>query len=250
MANFSDYIVFVDESGDHSMSSIDETYPVFVLACCLISKRDYMNVVVPAVQRIKFATFGHDAVVLHERDIRKDLGPFSVLRDEQKKRAFLDVLTDVIEQTPMTVFATVVDKRRLRDRRRDENPYEVSLRFCLERIFFCLRKNGQVEDDHGPLVTHTLCEARGRNEDNQLELAFRRICAGDNFNGAAFPFEPVIVHKRANAIGLQLADLVARPIGVRHLRPTQANRAWEVIERKMERDRQGDITGYGLKRFP
>ena len=90
MANFSDYIVFVDESGDHSMSSIDETYPVFVLACCLISKRDYMNVVVPAVQRIKFATFGHDAVVLHERDIRKDLGPFSVLRDEQKKRAFLD----------------------------------------------------------------------------------------------------------------------------------------------------------------
>ncbi len=73
---FSDYIVFVDESGDHGMANIDPAFPLFVLSCCLISKRDYMAAVVPAIQRIKFATFGHDAVVLHEREIRRDLGAF------------------------------------------------------------------------------------------------------------------------------------------------------------------------------
>ena len=32
---FSDYIVYVDESGDHSLESIDINYPVFVLAFCI-----------------------------------------------------------------------------------------------------------------------------------------------------------------------------------------------------------------------
>jgi hypothetical protein len=39
MQAFSDYIVFVDESGDHSLVKIDPGYPIFVLACCLIEKR-------------------------------------------------------------------------------------------------------------------------------------------------------------------------------------------------------------------
>lgn len=29
---FSDYVVYVDESGDHSLASIDRDFPVFVLA--------------------------------------------------------------------------------------------------------------------------------------------------------------------------------------------------------------------------
>ena len=31
---FGDHIVFVDESGDHSLTSINPDYPVFVLAFC------------------------------------------------------------------------------------------------------------------------------------------------------------------------------------------------------------------------
>ena len=30
--DYSDYIVYVDESGDHGLKTIDENYPVFVLA--------------------------------------------------------------------------------------------------------------------------------------------------------------------------------------------------------------------------
>lgn len=188
---------------------------------------------------------------MHEREIRKDMGPFSVLRDRTRKQAFIQALTDVLDRTPMTVCSAVIDKRQLAEhRRREENPYELSLRFCLERIFYSLRRLGQTSDAEGPVLMHVLCESRGRNEDADLELAFRRICGGDNFGTIHLPFEPVLTDKKNNSIGLQLADLVARPIGLKQLRPSQSNRAWDVIERKLDRDPLGRYIGYGLKCFP
>ncbi len=38
---YSDYIIYVDESGDHSLASIDEGYPIFVLAFCIFDKKSY-----------------------------------------------------------------------------------------------------------------------------------------------------------------------------------------------------------------
>lgn len=60
----------------------------------------------------------------------------------------------------------------------------------------------------------------------------------------------MLTDKKNNSIGLQLADLVARPIGLKQLRPSQSNRAWDVIERKLDRDPLGRYIGYGLKCFP
>ena len=37
--NFGDYIVFVDESGDQSLKSVNANYPVFVLSFCIFEKR-------------------------------------------------------------------------------------------------------------------------------------------------------------------------------------------------------------------
>lgn len=41
MADFSDYIVYVDESGDQGLVSIDAHYPVFVLALCIFEEQAY-----------------------------------------------------------------------------------------------------------------------------------------------------------------------------------------------------------------
>jgi len=38
--------------------------------------------------------------------------------------------------------------------------------------------------------------------------------------------------KKSNSSGLQLADFVARPVGIKTLRPDRENRAFEVLERK------------------
>lgn len=46
---FSDFIVYVDESEDHSLTSIDKNYPVFVLAFCIFYKQHYREVIVPKV---------------------------------------------------------------------------------------------------------------------------------------------------------------------------------------------------------
>ncbi|WP_375143534.1 DUF3800 domain-containing protein [Bradyrhizobium sp. CCGUVB14] len=51
---FSDYVVYVDESGDHSLQSIDPNFPVFSLAFCVFRKSDFVETVVPSVQRLKF----------------------------------------------------------------------------------------------------------------------------------------------------------------------------------------------------
>jgi hypothetical protein len=43
--DFSDYIVYVDESGDHGLVNIDTQYPIFVLAFCIFKKSDYLKTV-------------------------------------------------------------------------------------------------------------------------------------------------------------------------------------------------------------
>ncbi|MCM5617185.1 DUF3800 domain-containing protein, partial [Xanthomonas hortorum] len=59
-AQYSNYIVYVDESGDHGLETLDPNYPVFVLAFCVFHKGHYAQRVVPAIESFKFRHFGHD----------------------------------------------------------------------------------------------------------------------------------------------------------------------------------------------
>lgn len=239
---FSDYIVYVDESGDHGLSSVDPDYPVFVLAFCVFEKRTYTESCAPALQRLKFKHWGHDMVVLHERDIRKASGEFSFLVDSARRDEFMADVNELVECSDFTVIASAIEKRRLQERYgRPENPYELALEFCLERLWFLLKRKRR--------IVHVVFESRGRREDEELELEFRRICAGENYRGQILPFEPVFASKKANCGGLQIADLIARPIGRAVLDPEQANRAYDVIEPKLYRYR-GRVAGAGLKIFP
>jgi hypothetical protein len=91
---------------------------------------------------------------------------------------------------------------------------------------------------------HIVLEKRGKKEDNELELVFRRYCDTNNF-----PFVPVFAHKQNNSVGLQLADLVARPIGRHVINPKQDNRAYDILKKKFYRGPNG-MNGWGLKIFP
>lgn len=55
---------------------------------------------------------------------------------------------------------------------------------------------------------------------------------------------------KSNSAGLQMADLIARPVGMKILRPDQPNRAYDIIERKFYRNEKGQFKGWGLKCFP
>ena len=241
----SDYIVYVDESGDHSLESINPEYPVFVLSFCIFRKDNYAKAMTPAVRKLKFSTFGHDMVILHEIDIRKKKGAFSKLGKEARED-FLNALTDIIEVTDFSLVAVVIDKYKLKARYvNPEHPYHLAMGFGLERIFRFLKSMGQFEQK-----TYLVCEARGAKEDAELELEFRRIRDGRNFFNKPLPFEMIIADKRTNSEGMQLADLTARPIGLSVLRPSQSNRALTVLEKKFCRDGNGEKMGVGLKVFP
>lgn len=242
---FSDYIVYVDESGDHSLESINPEYPLFVLSFCIFHKDVYAESMTLAVRKLKFATFGHDMVILHETDIRKKRGAFSKLGKDSRE-AFLNALTNIIDAIDFKLIAIVIDKRKLKARYANpEHPYHLAMEFGLERIYRFLKSMGQ--DDK---LTYLVCEARGAKEDAELELEFRRIRDGMNFFHKPLPFELIIADKRTNSEGMQLADLTARPIGLSILRPQQKNRAFNVLEEKFYRDGSGNKDGMELKVFP
>jgi len=118
------------------------------------------------------------------------------------------------------------------------NVYHLAMQYGLEMLYKYLRDCSQ-ED----LKTHVIFEARGKAEDFALEMEFRRVCDYQNSELKLLPFEIVIADKKTNSCGLQVADLVARPIGLSVLRPNQPNRAVEVIKNKL----YGGLTHFDRK---
>jgi len=98
-----------------------------------------------------------------------------------------------------------------------DNLYNVALRSCLKRLYRFLDTQGQSH-----CITNIIFEQRGKQEDNELELE----------------------------CGLQLADLVARPIGRKQLNPEQVNRAYDVLETKFLKTADDGVRGAGLETYP
>jgi hypothetical protein len=244
---FGDYIVYVDESGDHNLKTINPLSPVFVLAFCIFHKDDYRRSVVPEVQRMKFEFWGHDCIVLHSYEIRKARGDFNILLNSIIRARFMDALNSLIDGMPMTVIAAVINKpRHVAKYAYPANPYEIALGFCVERLHRWLSENGQ-----NTRQTHVIVERRGSPEDTALELQFRRIADGGNYAGTKMPNLNIrFMDKKNNSTGLQVADLVAHPLGRHVIDPEQLNRAYDLIEPKFRRSSSGNIMGYGLKVFP
>jgi Protein of unknown function (DUF3800) len=244
-SDFSEYLVFVDESGSPSMGGhIDPQYPLFVLAFLIVKKVDYIYGVSPAIQAFKLKYYGHDQVILHEREIRKDQGAFKFLKTAATKHAFLDELTDLIAAAPVNLVSVVIDKAKYQSKHKSPaNPYHLGLQYGLERVLAFLVKQGAQH------TSHVIVECRGKNEDKDLELEFRRICDQPVFKTSTPDFEIVFADKKSNAIGLQLADLMARPVGMSVLKPHQSNRAMDVIRTKLIAE-DSTNAGCGLKLFP
>ncbi len=243
MQQESPYIVYVDESGDHALDALDPTYPIFVLAFCLFSKTSYAHSVIPTLIDFKFKYFGHDQVVLHESDIRKAKPPFEFLFNRAVRDNFMQDLNAVVESSDFSIIAGVIRKSEpsVDSTDRNGNPYHVALQSCLDRLWEFLETHA-----HPVAETYIIFEARGAREDADLELEFRRVCDGRNRHNIRYPFRILFAKKQINSSGLQLADLVARPIGRKTLLPDQENRAFNILEKKFFTSPQGDYSGWGL----
>ena len=237
-----DYIIYADESGDHSMDDVNKLYPAFVLAFCVFSKKTYLEEVIQHIKRFKFTFWGHDLTVLHSSKLRKRLDDFQFLHDQVVRANFINELNYSIDRSPFEIVSMAIDKRYLKEQSQPCNPYELSLEHCIEEIYQFLRDKNQYHK-----LTHIIIESRGKKEDDELQIAFQKIIEMRNAWQNTHPLKLCFADKKTNSIGLQIADLVAYPIGRFLINPEQDNPAFKIIEKKLRM--YPEYHGNGFKIF-
>ncbi len=203
-------LIFLDESGDHSVEKINPEYPVFGLAGVIIRPENY-QAIVNRFNKLKLFYFSHEGLILHGREIADRSGDFGFLNDKEIKEYFLGSISDVISRSAFKLVAAVINKQVLKDRyATPAHPYHLAFFFLLEKIFNYACRAGF---DYIHLIT----ESRGKDEDYKLHETF------DDFrtNGSPYISKSSLkdIHLRLeyrrkvfNIIGNQIADLVIGPI--------------------------------------
>lgn len=238
MLDFNKFLIFADEAGDHLLLPHDPNFPLFVLVFCAIERTHYAEFIAPELLKIKLKYFQDSHIVFHEREIRKAEKDFCFLTNKEIRESFFNDLNTFIEQAKFTIIPSIILKGQLKVTNFElENPYALSTKFCLEDLA------GFLDQYNEALPTTIAFEARGKKEDKELELTFLRLIQQPKFAGC---FHIKIVPKISNCCGLQLADLIARPIGRYILNPNQPNKAFEIIKSKIYNWKEGEK----LKAFP
>ncbi len=242
MNDFSNYLVFVDEAGDHTLKPNNGEFPVFVLAFCVFEKNYYCNTVLPLFNLLKLKYFKDLNIIFHERDIRKHLNKFTFLTNQEIRKSFFEDLNLFMSKLDFTIISTVIHKTNLQRKYYNTyDPYHLAMTFCIERLRDFLLDNNNLKS------TTVTFEARGKKEDKNLEIAFLQKVNNPFYGGK---LDINIIDKKSNQSGLQIADLVARPIGRHVMNSSQLNYSFEIIKNKFRKDKNGNFIGCGLNIFP
>ncbi|MEW5830585.1 MAG: DUF3800 domain-containing protein [Chloroflexota bacterium] len=245
------HVLFMDESGDHNLTNIDNNFPAFCLAGCIFERAYYKATVRPAVDALKSKFWGRTDVILHSSDIRKHRGDFSFLGDPGRRQEFYEALNEMVSGLRFTILAVVIMKKAHLDLYGDgaRHPYHLALEFIMER--YAMRMNRLSSFTEG----YMMAESRGMKEDVLLKNQyFYYKQFGTRFQSNLSNITSFWMEKKgANIAGLQIADLVAYPIAAKVLRPDIEQKAFDLLKEKIDSapvNKGGGILGYGLKIFP
>lgn len=239
-------LVYIDESGDHSMDNVDPASPVFCLALTMFKLDDYVNRAQPAVTKLKLKHFGHDGVVLRSYDIRKNHGPFKILQNKAVLNAFMADVNDLMGQDFYELIAVAIRKDQHKSKYSNPaHPYDFAMQMALERLIDWAEVNGMTE-------VHVIAEGRGPREDAALEAEFWRVInngtafrRSDRFKAVNFRF--YCVSKTTNLPGHQLADLAAYAVARQVRDPLKGYPPFKIVHSRFFRKR-GNVLGF--KVFP
>ena len=244
------YHFFLDETGDHGLSFVDENFPIFLLAGCLFEASEYVKIE-KVIDDFKQEFFNTTEVILHSRDIRKCDGAFQILFDLDLKKRFYERLNKIIYDAKFTIFAVAINKAQHLKKygKTADNPYAICLSYILERLVFCTGSYSNVS------TVSIVIEKRGRKEDAQLLAHYNSIIDSGTYHVTSNRFKQRIVDfemvaKKDNKIGLQIADLCAYPVARHVLNAEEPYIPFKIIEDKLYCSRAGKTDGYGLKVFP
>ncbi len=251
-----EYILFLDECGSPAVSPRDKRFPVFCLCGVIVEAKRY-----PTFDRgwkdWKRRWLGARDARVHEPSVRTRSGLFydpNIARSQAR----ISALDKRLESLPFTCIAAVIDKTRFRalypegkvDDFLPTSAYLMCVDFIMERFthFLCHVGGGAQGAVHA--------ESRGLREDAlvhheyiRLHLEGTQFCSESQFRGylrPAIQFE----RKDGNSSGLQIADLMARPIADKILHPVSSPERWGIVAAKLYDGAQGRRSSYGLKIFP
>lgn len=240
-------IMFLDESGDHSLDKIDNSYPMFVLAGCIFDFDYYSTVAEPKINELKIKHFGKIDIILRSYDIRKQKGAFSDLVDKRKREAFYADLNALIKLLDFKIIAAAIHKTELKNKyHAPDSPYNICLQFILERSIMFL---GRTKEQ---LIFRI--ESRETHNDRKLAEVYEKFRLS---GGGFFKKEEVMSkfsdlsfnQKIQNIAGHQIADLIAYPIGVAVLDEKRENKPFDIVKTKFH-SKNGTYENCGLKVFP
>jgi len=240
-------ILFIDESGDHSLTKIDSQYPLFVLAGCIFSMESYQLKVTAEIEAVKKELFGSSKIILHTADIVHNKHGFERIVEVDFRNQFYRKINGVLDAMDFKIVACAIkkDKHFNKYGLAALDPYMLSLDCLVERFVYELEKM----DRQGIIIA----ESRNSILDNELELAFLNLkVQGTKYIPAVKIKKRIeqlsIKDKKENIAGLQIADIIASPIG-RHVLGKKNQIDYKIIERKY-RNKEGQYLGYGLVVLP
>ena len=103
------YYLFIDESGDHGLKTIDSSFPVFVLCGVLMSENEYSKINSDS-ENIKLKYWDNKNVILHSRDIRKCNNEFKILFDLKIKEQFYIDINNILTANNYKIISLIHTK--------------------------------------------------------------------------------------------------------------------------------------------
>jgi hypothetical protein len=241
-------ILFLDESGDHNLTAIDQQHPIFVLGGIIVSREYAFGEMTDKLNAFKQELFGTTNINLHTADFTRQKNGFERMKEREFHDIFYQKLNQLIAELDVTILACAIKKQQHMAKYGLEaiDPYHLSLNVLIERFCFEIKDSGIKGD--------IIAESRDSTLDRQLDLAWLDIkVSGTHFMQAVDINKQIenlsLKSKQDKIAGLEIADAVVTPIARRILGRTSKIDI-DVIKDKMRKNSLGDVTGYGLVVLP
>ncbi|MDR1453914.1 MAG: hypothetical protein LBJ25_08095 [Candidatus Margulisbacteria bacterium] len=145
----SNYLIFVDEAGDHLLTKYPPDFSVFVLAFVIVTKAEYCDRLLPEFAKLKLKYFPDVNIIFHEREIRKAQGKFEILTDTKTRTDFMCDLSSLMQEINYKIVAVAINKmEKARDNLLTENLYELGVECWRIWLAVCRPDSASNRDTH------------------------------------------------------------------------------------------------------
>ena len=232
MSRFSDYIIYLNESGEQPTPNDS----LFILSACIFDKKHYSEKLVPRLQALKFQYFGHDGVLLSADD---GLGP-------SLRHQFQADFSALLDSVNFILISCVYDRMLTNDKDL-KIPRDEMLRFSLDHASRFLQEREQTDR-----LTNVIAVGSDPDQNEQAVQAFRQVCAQKK--GQDLPFSLQITELYHQPLGNQFVNGLFSSIRMYYQSPEKENAVFERLKTKFycrdgRKNVGHDYEGWGYKVF-